>query len=132
MNLQLKLFLPTFLLFIGIAAAMHFYWLPNYIAFEEEHQIESEQSFIDVLNTALLPDLLNNDLAKTHSTLDKVLADRQYWQSIKLYDNAERLLYPLEETQLKSRDKLGVISHDINFEDNKVARFEVWIDFEAA
>lgn len=132
MNLQLKLFLPTFLLFIGIAAAMHFYWLPNYIAFEEEHQIESEQSFIDVLNTALLPDLLNNDLAKTHSTLDNVLADRQYWQSIKLYDNAERLLYPLEETQLKSRGKLGVMTHDINFEDNKVARFEVWIDFEAA
>ncbi|MDX2425311.1 MAG: response regulator [Cycloclasticus sp.] len=132
MNLQLKLFLPTFLLFIGIAAAMHFYWLPNYIAFEEEHQIESEQSFIDVLNTALLPDLLNNDLAKTHSTLDKVLADRQYWQSIKLYDNAERLLYPLEETQLKSRGKLGVMTHDINFEDNKVARFEIWIDFEAA
>jgi PAS domain S-box-containing protein len=132
MNLQLKLFLPTFLLFISIATAMHFYWLPNYIAFEEEHQIEAEQSFIEVLNTALLPDLLNNDLAKTHSTLDKVLADRQYWHSIKLYDNAERLLYPLEETQQKSKYKLGVISHDINFDDNKIARFEVWIDFEAA
>ncbi|MEH6502885.1 MAG: response regulator [Cycloclasticus sp.] len=132
MNLPLKLFLPTFLLFISIATAMHFYWLPNYIAFEEEHQIEAEQSFIDVLNTALLPDLLNNDLAKTHSTLNKVLADRQHWHSIKLYDSAERLLYPLEETQLKSRGRLGVISHDINFDDNKIARFEVWIDFEAA
>jgi hypothetical protein len=109
MNLHFKLFLPTFLLFISTAAAMHFYWLPNYIAFEKEHQIEDERSFIGVLNTALLPDLLNNDLAKTHSTLDKVLADRQYWHSIKLYDNAERLLYPLEEAQQKSKDKLGVI-----------------------
>ncbi len=73
MNLHFKLFIPTLLLLVGIAVSMHFYWLPNYLALEHSDQKQTEYAFTSLLGTALTADLLNNDLAQTHATLNRVL-----------------------------------------------------------
>lgn len=94
MSLRLKLFLPVFILLTTIAVAMHFYWLPNYLAIEIQDQEKSEKTYINLLGTTLIPDLLNSDLAKVHSTLNRVLSTREYWYAIKLYDENQALLFP--------------------------------------
>ncbi|MBQ0723873.1 MAG: response regulator [Cycloclasticus sp.] len=132
MNLQLKLFLPTFLLFASLATTMHFYWIPNYKALETSHQLEAEQSFIEVLSIALVPDLLNNDLAKTHNTLGIILADRQHWRAITLYDDNNRILFPLEPEKSIIPNGMEKITHVIQFNDFEIARIAVWIDIQAA
>lgn len=132
MNLQLKLFLPTFLLFASLATAMHFYWIPNYKAHETAHRIKDEQSFIKVLSTALVPDILNNDLAKNHNTLGIILTDRQHWRSITLYNKNNQILFPLEPDQSIRLDGLEKIIHHIQFDGANIARIEVWIDIHAA
>ena len=77
MSLHLKLFIPVLLLLAAISATFHFYWLPNYISLEINGQYKTEQAYTDLLGTALIPDLLNSDLAKIHATLDQVLLSPQ-------------------------------------------------------
>ncbi|MBT8133004.1 MAG: PAS domain S-box protein, partial [Gammaproteobacteria bacterium] len=131
MNLHIKLFLPVFLLIAAIAATMHYYWLPNYLALEIERQHNNELTFTDLLGTALVPDLLKNDLAEAHATLDRVLENREYWYAIKLYDQDQQVIYPLVDEILPEGVDMGVLEHDIAFNGNVIAHFKVWIDFNA-
>ncbi|MBT8119425.1 MAG: PAS domain S-box protein [Gammaproteobacteria bacterium] len=131
MNLHIKLFLPVFLLIAAIAATMHYYWLPNYLALEIERQHNNELTFTDLLGTALVPDLLKNDLAEAHATLDRVLENREYWYAIKLYDQDQQVIYPLVDEILPEGVDMGVLEHDITFNGNVIAHFKVWIDFNA-
>ncbi len=132
MNLHLKLFIPTLLLLAAIATTIHFYWLPDYLTLEIEEQEKYELSFADLLGTALVPDLLNNDLAITHSTLDQVLENRKYWYAVKLFDRDNQLIYPLTEPQLPADIELKTLDHEIIFDGNRIASFTVWIDINAA
>ena len=132
MNLRVKLFLPAFLLLIAIASVIHFYWLPNYLALEIEDQQKSEDTFADLLGMTLVPDLLNNDFAKTHNTLDRVLNNREYWYAIKLYDQNQQLIYPLLEQQLPGNVEFEILKHEIVFKDKTIAHFQVWIDIKAS
>ncbi len=132
MNLHFKLFIPTLLLLVGIAVSMHFYWLPNYLALEHSDQKQTEYAFTSLLGTALTADLLNNDLAQTHATLNRVLENRKYWYAIKLYDQDERLIYPIVEQRLPENLPLEILQHDVIFNDTTIAHFQVWIDLNAA
>lgn len=132
MNLNIKLFLPVFLLLAAIAATMHFYWLPNYIELEIDGQQKNERAFVELLGTTLVPDLLNNDLAKTYATLDNVLNSREYWYAIKLYDRDGSLIYPLVDPDLPVDVDLEILEHKIIFNDNTLARLLVWIDIVAS
>lgn len=132
MSLRLKLFLPVFLLLTIIAVTMHFYWLPNYLAIEIQDQEKSEKTYIDLLGTTLIPDLLNSDLAKVHSTLDRVLSTREYWYAIKLYDENQTLLYPLSTPPSANNIELEVYEHDVVFDTEVIAHFQIWIDITAS
>jgi PAS domain S-box-containing protein len=132
MNLHFKLFIPTLLLLVGIAFSMHFYWLPNYLELEHSDQKQTEYAFTSLLGTALTADLLNNDLAQTHATLNRVLENRKYWYAIKLYDQEERVIYPIVEQTLPENLPLEILQHDVIFNDTTIAHFQVWIDLNAA
>ena len=132
MSLRLKLFLPAFLLLAAIAAIIHFYWLPNYLVLEIEDQQKSELVFTELLGTALMPDLLNNDFAKIHATLDRVLESRKYWYAIKLYDKDQQLIYPLVERELPKDVDLEGLEHEIIFNGVAIAHFLIWIDINAS
>jgi PAS domain S-box-containing protein len=132
MNLHFKLFLPAFLLLAAIVATIHFYWLPNYLVLEIEGQQKNERTFVELLGTTLIPDLLNNDLAKTHATLHNVLESREYWHVIKLYDQDDSLIYPLVDQAIPTDVDLEMLEHKIVFNNNTLARFLVWIDINAS
>lgn len=130
MRLSFKLFLPVALLFMILAACMHFYWLPNYIKLDIESLKTNEQDFISLLSTTLVPDLLANDLAKTHATLDQLLDTREHWHHIKLYDYTQILIYPLDDKIIADDNNLVLLQSDISFDETNIARLAVWIDLE--
>ena len=132
MSLHLKLFIPVLLLLVAISATFHFYWLPNYISLEIKGQQKTERAYIDLLGTALIPDLINNDLAKIHTTLDHVLENREYWYAINLYAQDELIIYPLAAPKLPEDIELEILKHKIMFDGYTIAQFEVWIDINEA
>ncbi len=79
-----------------------------------------------------MPDLLNNDLAKTHNTLNKVLENNEYWFAIKLYDKDKQLIYPLTEKVLPSDTELTKLTQEIGFDDSIIGNLAIWIDLNAA
>ncbi len=132
MNLHLKLFIPALLLLIVISATIHFYWLPDYLALEIKDQQKTEDAYTDLLGTMLIPDLLNSDLAKIHTTLDQVLENRAYWYAIKLYAQDEQLIYPLLAQELPNDVKLETLEHEIMFDGDIIAQLVVSADIKAA
>jgi two-component system sensor histidine kinase EvgS len=95
MSLRLKLLLPFLLLFASAAAFLHLLWLPNAVAHKTVERNASEYDYLELLATALAPDLLVGDLAKVHATLDEVGHRRKEWQSLVLRDGSGRILFPL-------------------------------------
>lgn len=132
MNLHFKLFIPVLLLLVAMASTMHFYWPPNYLALDIKGQQKTEHAYADLLGIALIPDLINNDLAKIHATLDHVLENREYWYAINLYAQDNQIIYPLASPKLPEGIKLEILKHKIMFDDYTIAQFEVWIDINAA
>ena len=132
MNLHIKLFIPALLLLVVISTTLHFYWLPNYLELEIQDQQKTEYAYTDLLGTALIPDLLISDLAKIHTTLDHVLEGREYWHAIKLYTEDNQRIYPLSVPAQPKELELNTLKHNIVFNENTIARFEVLIDIHAA
>lgn len=132
MSLHLKLFIPVLLLLVAISATIHFYWLPNYLALEIEGQQKTEHAYTDLLGSALIPDLINSDLAKIHATLDHVLKKREYWYAINLYGQDNQIIYPLTTPELPEDIELEILKNKIMFDGYTIAEFEVWVDINAA
>jgi PAS domain S-box-containing protein len=132
MNLNVKLFLPAFILLATIAATVHFYWLPNYLKLEIESQLKNEQTFVELLGTTLVPDLLNNDLAKTHATLNSVMKKREYWHDLKLYDKEGLMIYPLIRQAPPKDTELENLEHSIIFNGETLSRILVELDINAS
>jgi PAS domain S-box-containing protein len=132
MNLHFKLILPALLMLGIIVVTTHFYWLPNYFEIEAEEQIKNEHSFVSLLGTALVPDLINDDLAKTHATLDTVIESRKYWHAINLFDRDQQLVYPLFEKPLPDDAVHVLIDHEIIFNNDFIGRIQVWVDVDGS
>ncbi len=131
MNLHLKLFIPVFLLLVVVSLTTHYYWFSDYLAIETETQKEQEHSFVDFLGTALTADLLNNDFAKTNTTLDSVLNKREHWHAITLYDSDRNKIYPLIPAEPPKDIKLDTLEHAIIFDGKPIAHLIASIDITA-
>ena len=129
MSLRLKLLLPSLAVFLVIAIVMHFYWLPRYLEHEYTEQLKNEQGYLQLLETALIPDLINNDFAKVYETLDRVLANRSYWQHLHLYDDRPQRIYPLNNSAYSKETKW--LTERLHFDGQAIGELRVWVDFEA-
>ncbi len=102
------------------------------LALETQEEIKNEYNFVELLGTTLVPDLLNNDLAKTHNTLNNVLENNEFWFAIKLYDKDKQLIYPLTEKVLPADTELTKLTQKIGFDDSNIGKLTVWIDINKA
>jgi diguanylate cyclase (GGDEF)-like protein/PAS domain S-box-containing protein len=132
MGLRLKLFVPALILLATVASLMHFYWLPYYLDTEIEQQLDHERTYIKLLSDVLTEDLLSNDLAQTHATLNKILNNRKDWHAIKLYKFGELKIYPLRDTPLPEDIDLEVVHQPIQFNNHNIATLSVWIDIQSS
>ena len=132
MGLRLKLFIPTFVLLATIASMMHFYWLPNYLDSEIEQQFAHERAYIRLLGDTMIADLLSDDLDQIYETLDRVLQNREYWHSIRLYKTGFGRIYPLSDEDMSSELAFELIQSPIRFYDENLGNIIVWIDIKSS
>jgi len=132
MGIRFKLFIPTFFLLAAVSLLMHFFWLPHYQASEVEKQFKHERAYIRLLDDALVADILVSDLARVKLTLDRVIASRDNWYEIKLYNKDNNRIYPLVEKALADGINLEVLQQPIRFNNSKIANILVWIDIESS
>lgn len=128
MNLHLKLILPFALLLAAVYAYSSLYMIPSYVELAKTKQLEQESTYIDLLSTALLPDLFESDLANIYNTLDTVLSERKHWYSLSLL-NAEGLrIYPLADRYIPKGVLLESLSRDVIFNSKRYATMELQLD----
>ncbi|PWQ98867.1 diguanylate cyclase domain-containing protein [Leucothrix pacifica] len=115
MNLRLKLILPFALLLAAVYAYSSLYMIPSYIDLAKSKQLEQESTYVDLLSTALLPDLLESDLANVYSTLDTVLSERKHWYSLSLFNVDKVRIYPLSDRYIPKDAVLESLDRDVIF-----------------
>jgi PAS domain S-box-containing protein len=131
MSLRIKLLLPFVIFLVCSLLFLQFVWLPTYMKYEEKDLQRQEQSYLELLSTALLPDLLTGDLAKIHNTLDSIVQERDYWHSIILTNAAGVRLYPLEtEADEPNTESMITSSYILNFQENRVAEIKAIMHFD--
>ena len=128
MNLRLKLILPFALLLAAVYAYSSLYMIPNYVELAKSKQLEQESTYIDLLSTALLPDLLESDLANVYNTLDTVLSERKYWYAISLFNVDNIRIYPLSERYIPKDVELESLMRNVIFNSKQYASIELQLD----
>ncbi|MGB1009329.1 MAG: diguanylate cyclase [Thiolinea sp.] len=128
MNLRIKLLLPFVLLLATVFSYSTFVMIPSYIELIKNTKIEQESTYIDLLSTALLPDLLESDLANMYTTLNNVLSERKHWYSLSLYNPDGIRLYPLVEKNLPSNKELDPLVKDVVFNGTNYASVKLLLD----
>jgi diguanylate cyclase (GGDEF)-like protein/PAS domain S-box-containing protein len=114
MNLRLKLFLPFVAMFGVIYLASTLYLLPTYISFLECQQVTNETGQVELLSTALAPDLIENDIAHISTSMDDAKAKRRHWASLVLFDKLGKQVYPDASLNSLEDKSLTTISHEIS------------------
>ena len=128
MNLRLKLILPFALLLAAVYAYSSLYMIPSYVELAKNKQLEQESTYIDLLSTALLPDLLESDLANVYSTLDTVLAERKHWYALSLFNVDKIRIYPLSERYIPKDVALETLNRDVIFNGKLYASINLQLD----
>lgn len=128
MNLRLKLILPFALLLAAVYAYSSLYMIPSYIDLAKSKQLEQESTYVDLLSTALLPDLLESDLANVYSTLDTVLSERKHWYSLSLFNVDKVRIYPLSDRYIPKDAVLESLDRDVIFNGKFYASIKLQLD----
>ncbi len=130
MNLHIKLLFPFFFLFLSVIILLRLVWLPSYISYEKKMQRMLEAEYLDLLGTALAPDLIVGDLARVHGTLDKIKARRPHCKKLILFDTAGERLYPLSSAKKITGNQYVRIEHTIRNDETSMGIIVSVIDME--
>ncbi len=130
MNLRLKLILPFALLLVAVYAYSSLYVIPSYVELAKGKQLEQESTYIDLLSTALLPDLLESDLANVYNTLDTVLSERKYWYTLSLFNVDGIRVYPLSGRYIPKGTALESLTRNIIFNGKQYASIKLQLDLQ--
>lgn len=131
MTLRFKLLLPLFLLLTVVYMYSNYVVVPNYVELIKSSKIAEEESYIDLLSSAIMPDLLESDLANMYDTLNKVLSERKHWYSLSLYNPEGMRIYPLEERYLPKDVVLDPLQKNVIFNGKNYATVQLLLDINA-
>jgi len=130
MKLRLKLLLPI-LSFLALSfVAIHYFWLPGYIAGEKDYWFEKEYEYVRMLSIALSADLLVGDLGKIHETLNLIVALKPEWRMIHLFNETGVRLYPLQAQSFSPAETDRNIVWFIYNESRPIGSIEVILDLQ--
>ena len=116
MNLRLKLFLPFVVIFFAICLTSMLYLLPSYANYLECEQEADEIAQIELLSTALAPDIIAGDIGRIAPSIQASLEKRKHWHSLALFSQSGVQLYPPEKVETTNLKKLTAITQNIIFE----------------
>lgn len=116
MNLRLKLFLPFVAMFTVIYFASTLYLLPAYLSFLECQQLTNETNQVELLSTALAPDLIEKDIEHIAISMEDASNKRKHWATLILFDKSGKQVYPAEPSKASKNSNLTVINYEISSE----------------
>lgn len=128
MGLRLKLLLPFVLLLATVFLYSNLFMVPQYVQLVKANKIKEESTYVDLLSTALLPDLLESDLANVYATLDRVLGERKHWYTLTLFNSEGERLYPLVERALPQDLELDALDKNFDFNGQRQASVQLMLD----
>ncbi len=128
MTFRAKFLIPYLLFLIGVYVVSKWVWLPAYTNFEYKVQMKMETLYLEILGTALIPDLLAGDYAKIHETLNDVLEKRNHYRAVVLINPQRDVLFPLNTPRFQS--KWGHIEYSIRHGGKPVGTLRAGVDFE--
>lgn len=132
MGLRTKLLFPLVLASVLFSGMMHFIWRPDFLASESSKLIAREHNVLKLIQSDITRNLLANDLAALHASLnDHLEINHGFWKQITLHNAEGMRLFPLMEEEPVQGDYLINLEHSINWKDKTLAVIKVIIDEEA-
>lgn len=132
-RLRTKLFLPAVLGFTIVAAAIHFFWVPSYLAAERDKFIQGQVKLLSTLEPEIARYILDGDLASLHASLDRQLElNRPAWLSLTVTNLDQRRLYPIAPAAHFSGGNIQPHKHSILFGDELIAILDLDLDWGPA
>lgn len=95
MSLRLRVLLPFVLIGALLLATLYGYWMPQHTAdLKHAYRHATERHLVSVVE-GLVPLLLAHQLDAVYENLDALMQQNTNWRSLRLYNAAGILLYPL-------------------------------------
>ena len=131
MSIRVKLLLPFVLLMVAVGLLLYAWWLPRLVQEQVSARRNDDQTYLQLLATALAPDILVSDLGKVHATLDLGRRTNPHWRQLVLIDSEQRILYPITPRTRPFTATAGMISEDIPGSNGVIGRLFVEPDESA-
>jgi len=129
MTLQKKFLIPIILLVLALGLYLRLYWAPTLLKFVQDEETATMSSHLRSVSHGLVPLLLENQLANVYDNLDTVLESNEQWKNILLYDQNNKLIYPLKEPEPNnSSDNIIVLEQPIKVFDDTLGRLKLIAD----
>jgi diguanylate cyclase (GGDEF)-like protein len=133
MNLQFKLTIPIVISAILYVAMIHVLWVPHQYAKVEAQVVSQLNSQFQAMDTGLIRNMLENDYAALHATLNEQLRLHQdRWHYLSLHDIRGKKLYPLGELEKIPHDHEHYFpfTHSIELEDKEFGQVHLHVDWK--
>lgn len=128
MEIRLKLLMPLLALAALFLFGLGVFVWPQFLEAQVDQRIADEQKRLDILGTALIHPLRNDDLAQLYSILDGVIEKHPYWYELTLNDTSGTRIYPFSAPAPAARKTLIKLQHQIEFFGTPLGRLQVSID----
>ncbi len=132
MKLRGKLLLALVMIMVIIYGFIHYMWMPSFLKYETEQQIEQTQQKMALLAHALVADMLSNDLARLYGTMNKVKRSHSNWYELNLLDHDGRRLYPLKKMIKPVGITTEYLRVDVIHKDKHLGTLQLYVDIQAS
>ncbi len=133
MGLRTKFTLLLVILAGLFLAYIHFLVAPQMSRHALAIEQKAHRAQLQLTAEAIVPPLLENDLAKVYELLDAIRYDNPSWLQVQLLSPAGRRLYPLSEpVRLEGSYPLLHLAENVGFLQPPIGRLQVAIDMTAS
>ncbi len=131
MGLRAKLFLPAILGFAVLASAIHFFWIPEYLAHEHDAFTQNQVKLVSTLEPEIARYILSGDLSALHVSLNKQRELNQpAWLTVSIYNHDNTRLYPIDAVPHVSGPNIYQHLHPIIFDGQEIAMLNLNLDWQ--
>ncbi len=131
MRIRYKLFLPIAVAFTIIVAIMHFIWLPEMLAYEQDKISQQEHAVLRSMAPGFSRAILLGNYADLYESINEGMLDKTLkWKQIIVTKVDGKRIYPLTKPEKISGEYLLNIEQDIQRLGKKIANVELTFDWE--
>jgi|GEM_PF-3014391 len=128
LNLRVKVALTAALFIAAATAYFRWYWIPLAERSATATIVAVTEAHLDSLSDAVLPYLLQNQLATIYELLDSARQRNPHWLQLQLTDTDDQLIYPLMASPPLPIDSIRYFHHTIQFHDKSLGELRLQVD----